>query len=146
MPKLSMLAITKRVDISILHEDNCEANISNCDWNCQIFLLQNTCFLQMFFKLNASQTNGTALNELTWMVETAADLHGPQFAVEPHRPRGVGGDFAGVLLSTLTATVYKAKWSKSARVSRDTGFLVATIYRGCLCQSPGKTSQRERES
>lgn len=62
------------------------------------------------------------------MVETAADLHGPQFAVEPHRPRGVGGDFAGVLLSALTATVYKAKWSKSARVSRDTGFLVATIY------------------
>lgn len=27
MPKLPMLAITKRVDISILHEHNCEANI-----------------------------------------------------------------------------------------------------------------------
>lgn len=66
-------------------------------------------FLQMFFQLNASQTNRPDLNELTWMVETAADLHGPQFAVEPHRPWRVGGDFAGILFSALTATVYKAK-------------------------------------
>lgn len=77
------------------------------------------------------------------MVETAADLHGSQFAVKPHRPRGVGGDLAGVLLSALTATIYKAKRHKSARVSRDTGALVATICRGGLCQSPGNTRQRK---
>lgn len=112
MTKLPMLAITERVDISILHEHNWEANIIV---NERIILLQNSAPFQMFSstvlktKCKPNKQN-CAPKELTWMVETAADLHGTKFTVEPHRPWGVGGDFAGILFSTLTATVYKAKW------------------------------------
>lgn len=41
------------------------------------------------------------------MVKPAADLHGSQLAVKSHCPWGVGGDFAGILVSTLTAAIYK---------------------------------------
>lgn len=45
--------------------------------------------------------------EPTWVVETTADLHSSQLAVKPDRAWGVGGNFAGILLSTLTAPICK---------------------------------------
>lgn len=59
MPKLSMLAITKRVDISILHEHNWEAN-RIVTVIIILFILKKLAppgiFLQLSFKLNTSQT------------------------------------------------------------------------------------------
>lgn len=39
MAKLPMLAITKRVDVSILHEHNCEANIIVTDFVIFLFYI-----------------------------------------------------------------------------------------------------------
>lgn len=44
----------------------------------------------------------------TWVVKTTADLNCSQFTVKSHSPRGVGCNFASILLPTLTATIYKA--------------------------------------
>lgn len=59
------------------------------------------------------------------MVKTAADLHSSQFTVKSHCPRGVGGDFAGILLSTLTATIYKAKGKVSTFVQKHGGLVAS---------------------
>lgn len=52
-------------------------------------------------------------------MKTAADLHSSQFAVKSHCPWGVGGDFAGILLSALAATVYKANTKVSTIDSKN---------------------------
>lgn len=44
-------------------------------------------------------------------MKPTADLHSPQLAVKPHRPRRVGGNFAGVFLPTFTAAIYKTSVS-----------------------------------
>lgn len=41
-------------------------------------------------------------------MKTTADLHSSHLAVESHGPGGVGGDFAGILLPALTATICEA--------------------------------------
>lgn len=48
------------------------------------------------------------------MVKATADLHSPQLAIKPHRPRGVGGNFAGVFLPTFAAAIYKTSGSMNA--------------------------------
>lgn len=84
------------------------------------------------------------------MVKTAADLHSSQFAVKSHCPWGVGGDFAGILLSTLAATVYKANTKVSTidlkkrteRVRLSGNF---RPQRWMSLHSPGKRSWREKK-
>lgn len=39
------------------------------------------------------------------MMKTTADLYSTQLTVKPHSTRGIGGDFAGILLSTLAAAI-----------------------------------------
>lgn len=39
------------------------------------------------------------------MMKTTADLYSSQLTVKPHSTRGIGGDFAGILLSTLAAAI-----------------------------------------
>ena len=68
------------------------------------------------------------------MVETAADLHGSQLAVEPHGPRRVGGDLAGVLLSSLAASICKANDNVSA-----------SELCGGSSRAPGQASPRRPE-
>lgn len=42
-------------------------------------------------------------------MKTTADLYSSQFTVKSHSTRGIGGDFAGILLATLAATIYNTK-------------------------------------
>lgn len=45
--------------------------------------------------------------ERTRVVKSTADLNRSQLAVKSHGPWRIGGNFAGIFLSTLTATIYK---------------------------------------
>lgn len=90
-----------------------------------------------------------ARGEPTWVVETTADLHGSQLAVKSHCPRGVGGDLAGILLSSLTATIYKANAQVSTfelRSGREWGLEATSDRWGwCLCAVLEKGSWWETE-
>lgn len=53
-------------------------------------------------------------NEPTWMMKTTADLYSSQLTVKSHSTRGIGGDFAGILLSTLAAAIYNTNVQNQA--------------------------------
>lgn len=55
----------------------------------------------------------------TRVVKPAADLHRSQLTVKPHCPWRVGGNLAGILLSTLTATIYKENTKVSTSEQRE---------------------------
>lgn len=72
-------------------------------------------------------------NEPTRVVKSTADLNSPHLTVKSHCTRRVGGDFTGILLSSFTATIYKANVKVNmfdSRTGRECGLAVTSEYRG----------------
>lgn len=48
------------------------------------------------------------------MMKTTADLYSSQLTVKSHGSGGISGDFAGILLATLTAAIYNTNVQNQA--------------------------------
>ena len=79
-------------------------------------------------------------------MKTTADLYSSQLTVKSYSTRGIGGDFAGILLSTLAAAIYNTNVQNQAfwlTSSRDQWLLQPTEYCTSL-QNPGKQICKEK--
>lgn len=79
------------------------------------------------------------------MMKTTADLYSSQLTVKSDSARGIGGDFAGILFSTLTAAIYNTK--VQIRRFDDTAAGISGYCRPQTCtslQNPGKQICKEK--
>lgn len=83
-------------------------------------------------------------------MKTTADLYSSQLTVKSHSTRGIGGDFAGILLATLAASIYNTNAQNQAFSLHSSGdqWLLQTAevhIPESELQNPGKQSCKEKK-
>lgn len=134
MSKLPMLPIAECVDVSIFHQHNCKPNEIKC----------LSAFTKKIKKMRSSWFEWG--NEPTWMMKTTADLYSSQLAVKSHSTGGIGGDFAGILLATLAATIYNTNvYNQAFWVQSGGGISGSCRLQRCVSlRNPGKQIWKEK--